>query len=184
MAAVLLIGVAAGAFLFLRDDDDRAVTPAPPGGKAYSARQLMPSLQDLGLRITEEGKDPAAGNNNSYRALYRADAGGVRVARIDITVHGTEQTAQAAFNTVAEAMRNPPPDFFAATAKQIDAVPLGLGNEAKSYQTDRGDSQGQRVYTDVYRFDRAVVVVSIVATPDAAMGARQAAAERIQAGTR
>jgi hypothetical protein len=135
--------------------------------------------------MTEQGKDPAAGGADNYRAIYRAESGPVRVARIDVTVHANDTLAAAAFRSVAEAMRNPPPDFFAATAKQIDAVPLGIGNEAKAYTTDRGDSQGNRVYTDVYRFDRAVVVVLIVASsPENAAQARTIAAERIQAATK
>jgi hypothetical protein len=148
------------AAIFLFNDDDGDGSNGPP---QYTAEALLPELGDVGLRLTEKQPDAAAQavGQDTWRALY---AGSTQLSSVQIyaTVLHDVGTAERQFTQLATALRNPPPEFVGSGVPQLDATPTSVGQNAKAYVTSRPDGRNQHVWTDIYRFDRAVVIVQVL----------------------
>ena len=102
-------------------------------------------------------------------------------ARIDVTVLKDAAAATAEWGTLSQALRNPPPDLFGGSSSQKDAPAMSIGDQSKAYITAKPDSSGTQVWTDVYRFGRAVAIVQVLSRDEsAAQKARLAIAEKIR----
>ncbi|MEO8538104.1 MAG: hypothetical protein ABI577_00065 [bacterium] len=158
------------------DDDD-----AGSGTAGKTAADLSPDLKSLGFTVAQSGK--AAGstqNQDAYTTQYAGSGGKVTAARTDINLHPSVDAATQQYNAISEALRNPPPDLFGANATQDDNTTLFKADQGKSYKTTKADSQGVRVFTDVYRMGRAVVIVYVIGADGADTDAvRKKAAEEI-----
>ena len=125
----------------------------------------MPDLAALGLRLVSQQRDPAAQpGQDAHRALYQKDTAPKLSARVDTQVLPDNGQAMQVWGIKAEAMRNPPPDFIGASATFVVAAPAAAGDQARAYVTSKADSQGNLVWTEVYRFGRAVVIVQVLGT--------------------
>ncbi|MCL4242759.1 MAG: hypothetical protein KJ048_15520 [Dehalococcoidia bacterium] len=180
---IALAGLAALALAFgpaCGDDDDTA--PADAGGTPTTAADLLPDLSADGFALVETGRVPgAAESQDAHFAIY-AKQGAISQARVEVNMHSTPDAATDQFNAISEALRNPPPDLFGPNATQADSQAVFQGDQSRSYVTTKPDGQGNLVYTDAYRFGRAVVIVYLISNdPAAAAEARKDIAEKISA---
>lgn len=187
-----LRGVALGALAFLLvafgaacgDDDDDA--PAGNGSTTpVTAADLLPDLTGDGFALVETGRVPgAAESQDAHIALY-AKQGTVSAARVEVNMHATAEAAADQFGAISEALRNPPPDLFGPNATQTDNQAVFQGDQSRSYVTTKPDGNGNLVYTDAYRFNRAVAIVYVISSDSAAAAeARKGIAEKISAKAR
>ncbi|OAI40443.1 hypothetical protein AYO38_01090 [bacterium SCGC AG-212-C10] len=157
-------------------DDDAptatATVPSPAATTASSAagttatalpaasltRQAMPDLKALGYNLDAQERDPAAPvGQDVYRARFSNPAGGQVL--IVLYYFPDEGTAAAQFTSLSEALKNPPPNFVGGNAQFNASQPPALGEQQKGYITAQSDSKGNRVWSDVYRFQKYVAVV-------------------------
>lgn len=102
-------------------------------------------------------------------------------ARVDITVMPSEADATRQWETLSQALRNPPPDLFGGSSTQKDAPATNVGDQSKAYVTTKPDTNGTLVWTDVYRFGRVVTVVQVLSRNEPeALKARTVIAEKIR----
>lgn len=156
-------------------------TPDAQSGD-LSAQQLVPDLSSAGFEKVEELRPPlqAPGQDN-YRAAYRStESGGMAV--VDVNVLDDVELAKTVFKTSAEALKNPPPDFVGGAEGWRDTGSPQIGDERKAYTTTNSDPQGNRAWSDIYRFGRVVVITQLLAPGDNdQLGMRQEIAERVLA---
>ncbi|MEO6397150.1 MAG: hypothetical protein ABIP13_01665 [Tepidiformaceae bacterium] len=168
------------------DGDSPAPTvTAREGGGAQSgvtAAGLVPDLTPLGFVIGQSERDPAAQpGQDAHRALFQQSGAPKMGARVDVSVSKDIPTAMAQWASTSTALKNPPPDLFGASSSQNDTAATGIGDQSKAYITAKPDPSGTQVWTDVYRFGRAVVIVQVLSRDEAAgQKARVAIAEMIR----
>lgn len=92
----------------------------------------------------------------------QGSGGKVASVRAEVILHPNAATASGQYGALSEALRNPPPDLFGANAVQADNTPAYQGDQSKSYQTTKGDGQGNLVFSDIHRMGRAVVILYFV----------------------
>lgn len=175
----IVLGVSCG------DESGDGAGTAPPtaaGGAALTAASLIPDLTSLGFTKGQAERDPAAlPGQDAYRALFQQQAAPQMGARVDITVVATEADAAKQWETLSVALRNPPPDIFGSASTQKDATATSLGNQSRAYMTAKPDTSGTQVWTDIYRFGRAIAVVQVLSRNEPeAQKARIAIAEKIR----
>ena len=73
-----------------------------------------------------------------------------------------DATSIAQYAALSTALKNPPPDFVGAKATFIDTPSPQAGDERKAYVTQAPDGQGNKVWTDIYRFGRLVAIVQLL----------------------
>ncbi len=147
-----------------------------------TANALVPSLDDLGYKLAQQGKEPAAiGGLDSALVLFQKE-GAAQSVQMRVYVFPDDATAAKQWSAYAEAFRNPPPDVLGTASKNIDAVSPPLGQLQKSYVTDKPDGSGNLVWTDIYRQGRVVLLVQVLdnARTDA-MSIRKPVADRVLA---
>lgn len=169
------------------DDAPPSGTPAAAEtatpGPTLTAAKMLPDLAALGFHVVSQGRDPAAQpGQDAHRGLFQKDSAPKMSARVDVQVLADEQQAQSVWGVKAEAMRNPPPDFIGASATLATTTPAAAADQARAYVTARADSQGNLVWTEVYRFGRSVVIVQLLGADSAeATRARRTVAEAVAA---
>ncbi len=150
-----------------------------------TAEGLTPEFDDLDLPLVSEDEGGVLDSGlDSRRALYSSSDGARQVLSV-IQVAEDDDQAQLLYSNFVEQLANPPPElFFGAEAEQVDAESLSLGTEDTAYVTAEPDDHNNRVWTDVYRTERVVVVTQVLG-PDEGEQAdlRQTVAERILDGT-
>jgi hypothetical protein len=158
-------------------------TTAPTGPIAAHAAEVIPNLDDLGFKLTQQGKPTASTNVQDVSlAQYQKTANPPMSARVEISVLADVPTATTTFGTLSEALRNPPPGLFGPNATQVDGPPTGVGEQSKAFVTAQPDGQGNYVFTDAYRFGRTFVITYLIAkNPAEALTARKAIAEKVKA---
>jgi hypothetical protein len=151
------------------------------GGGGLTAKSLIPDLGNLQMEIAEEGRDPfAAPSQDTYRARYAATDGTARAAIIVLFVEADSAMAEISYAGLAKVLENPPEEFFGADAEQAEVDALPLGDERRSFVTAQADSQGNRVWTDVYRKGRVITVIQVLSPEESDHDAlRQAVAEAV-----
>lgn len=158
------------------DDDDSGDDISP----ALTAADLLPDLSGDGFSLVQSGRVPGAAESQDANFAIYTRQGAVSQARIEVNMHPTADAATSQFNAIAEALRNPPPDLFGPNATQADNQAVFQGDQSRSYVTTKPDGQGNLVYTDAYRFGRAVVIVYVIGNdPQAAAQTRKEIAEAI-----
>ena len=127
-------------------------------------------------------RDPAAqAGQDAHRALFQQTAAPQMGARVDVTVLKDHATATNQWETLSQALRNPPPDLFGGSSSQKDAPATNIGDQSKAYIPAKPDTNGTQVWTDVYRFGRSVVIVQVLSRNEVeAQKARIAIAEKIR----
>jgi hypothetical protein len=157
-------------------DSTRPISPVV----ILQAVALMPKLDDLGYQLTQQGKDPIApASVDTAQAIY-VKAGTNRSIQVRIYVMGTADLARAQYKTYADQFRNPPPDVLGIPSKNVDTLSPRVGDEQKSYVTEKPDGQGNNVWTDIYRAGRVVFFSQVLdSAASDQMPLRTAVAERI-----
>ncbi len=122
----------------------------------------------------QQGKDPLVpATQDMVKAGYRQTSAPMGSALLRIYIEPDVAAAQKLFGTIAEAYGTIP---LAALIEQDPTRPLSsagapantgtvsppLGDQQRSYVTIRADSQGNRVWTDIYRSRRTVIVVQLL----------------------
>jgi len=192
-----LILLLAGSFVALTacggdDDVSKTVKGTPVSatpsatGAAKKAADLLPKLDSLGFKMTQQGAPSATTSGiDAALAQYERAAPTQMGARVEIRVFPDESVAATQFVTLSEALRNPPPDLFGPNATQTDTSRPGPGDQGKSYVTAKPDGQGNFVWTDAYRFGRAFVIVySLGKESPETLQVRRSVGELIAAGSR
>ena len=159
------------------------------GGKADSATasktaaDLTPDLSSKGLTITQSGKATGSTQDqDAFTVQYAGSTGPGKVlaARTDINLHPSVETATQQYGVISEALKNPPPDLFGPNATQDANNPVFQADQGRSYKAAKADSNGARVFTDVYRMGRAVAIVYVIGPDgDATDAVRKLAAQEI-----
>lgn len=154
-AALILLALASvGAFAACGDGNDE---DAP--AKANTAAELIPDLSGAGFALGETGRVPGATSNQDAHYAVYGGPGAVGSIRVEVNMHADVEAAAKQYGSIAEALRNPPPDLFGPNATQQEGAAVYQGDESRSYVTTKADPQGNLVYTDAYRFGRVVAIV-------------------------
>lgn len=133
------------------------------GGEEQTAEGLVPDLGDIGLEVADEGRDPLAPDDQDmYRVLYADPEDNGRAVVTVVYREEDEEEASAFFATLAEALGNAPPEFFGVEAEQTSEEPIGRGDEQIAYVTADPDSRGNRVWTDLYRRGRIIILTQVL----------------------
>ena len=132
----------------------------PPPASASKAQGSVPDLSALGYTVQQQGKDPGAVSQDVYRVLFARENG--RGAMTVLYAFPDDATAKSQFAILSAALKNPPPDFVGAKATFIDTGSPPAGDERKAYVTQALDGQGNKVWSDVYRFGRLVAIVQVL----------------------
>jgi hypothetical protein len=181
LAAVVVFTLAAGG---CGGDDDDAPATTPASGptatastRAFKAAELVPDLGSLGFVAAQQGPDAATGPKVDVHRVLWQKSGTNRGALGVIYVFPDAAAATQQFTVLAEALRNPPPDYLGgAKANWTEAPSPKVGEQQKSYITSEPDGQGNRAWTDVYRMGRVVTIVQLL---DSAQGDQMTTREAI-----
>ncbi|GBD22769.1 hypothetical protein HRbin29_00413 [bacterium HR29] len=139
----------------------------------------MPDLSDLGFEPVQSAPEPFASPGwEGHRTLYLRQASGEQVMVIAYVASDPAFAARQ-FATLAEALRTPPPTVFGAPTAMVDEASPPLGEERRSYRARDPDSQGNTVWTDIYRAGTVVVIVQYLGPASGdSLAVRTAAASR------
>ena len=163
VATLAAVAVLAGASFVAcggDDDDDSATTPAASDQTVATAAELVADIPKLGYKEVTDGKAAGFAETATSRvALFENPASKVSSLRLEVSIFANLETATTNFGTLAEALKNPPPDLFGANTKQTAGTPAYQADQSRSYRTDKPDNQGTYVWSDIHRFGRAVVIV-------------------------
>lgn len=147
-------------------------TPTPSGETnitdgQFTAADLIPDLSSDGFVKQESGRPQGATTDQDVHFAIFNGSGAVAAVRIEVNMQPTEDGAAVQFGTLADALRNPPPDLFGPNATQADGTPVHQADQSRSYVTTRPDVNGNLVYTDAHRFGRAIVIIYVIANDEA-----------------
>ena len=145
------------------------------------AADIIPDMEDLGLVVADEGRDTfVPPDQDMRRALYLDPEDDNRAATVTVYVLDGEEAARMNYAIFAEALANPPPEFFGAEAEQAPAEPLDLGDERAAYVTAQPDAHGRLVWTDIVRTGQVVFITQVLALDgEDHVAARSLVAERV-----
>ena len=163
------------------DDDDETATPTVAADAATTAAELVADIPKLGYAEVS-GSSGFAETEISKVALFENPASKVPSLRLEVSILANAEAATTNFGTLADALKNPPPDLFGANTKQTAGTPAYQADQSRSYKTDKPDNQGTFVFSDIHRFGRAVVIIYTIG-PDSAetVTVRRQVAEQLAA---
>ena len=172
LAALALIALPLAAACGDGPDDAPDPTPTASGDTnvtdgRFTAADLIPDLQSDGFVKQESGRPQGATTDQDVHFAIFAGTGAIAAVRIEVNMQPMEEVAATQFNTLADALRNPPPDLFGPNATQADATPVHQADQSRSYVTTNPDATGNLVYTDAHRFDRAIVIIYVISNDEA-----------------
>ncbi|MFN0096682.1 MAG: hypothetical protein ACKVVT_18145 [Dehalococcoidia bacterium] len=171
MLAVALLAGCGG------DDDEPVATPSPGGSPptastgtpaaALTPGGILPTMASFGFRRTEPEKVAAPGGLDIAFSIYERTTEPKVQARAEVRVYANEAAARADYPTQSEGWKTPPPDVFNTDLKNVSAPALGGMAEAVGYVATAVDQERNRVWTDVYRIGRVVVVQHVLGRQEA-----------------
>lgn len=151
-------------------DGDSSATSAPTQtnltDERFTAADLIPDLQSDGFKREESGRPEGASPAQDVHFALFSGEGAIAAVRLETSRLATRDEASAQFSAFAEALRNPPPDLFGPNASQSDGVPVYQADQSRSYVTTAPDGEGNLVYTDIHRFDRAIAIIYLIASDE------------------
>ena len=185
MAVATVVGVACG-------DEGAKTAPAgsppavtPPASRtALVATDLVPDLSQLKFGRTTPERIPAQSLDIAF-GVYQRTGNAPAQARVEVRVYPTEENAKGDFKAQAEGWKSPPPTLFGGDPKNVDLPTLTGFADAKAYIASNRDPSGNRVWTDIYRIGRVIVVAHVVAANEGDVTpVRQAVADAMKAGVK
>jgi hypothetical protein len=138
-----------------------ASATASVAASGFKAQDAVPDLTSLGYTVQQQGKDPAAGAVDVYRALFASKTAG-HAAMTVLYNFPDVATAKTQYASLADALKNPPPDFVGSKATFVDTPSPAVGDAQKAYVTQAADSGGLKVWTDIYQIGHVVVIVQVL----------------------
>lgn len=123
-----------------------------------TARELLPSLADLGYRQTAPETIPGTGALDIAFSVYERPDPPRAQARVEVRVYPDEAAARGDYRAQAEGWKNPPPGLFGGDPANVEGPALAGMDEATAYLATNRDPQGFRLWTDIYRIGRVIVV--------------------------
>jgi len=96
-------------------------------------------------------------------SVYKLPKAQAMSARVETRVYPTEEIAATDYKAQAVGWKTPPAEVLGANLKNGDGPKLSVGAESTSYRSEARDQAGNRVYTDVYRIGRVVVIQIVLA---------------------
>ncbi|MGD9933867.1 MAG: hypothetical protein AB7T37_09110 [Dehalococcoidia bacterium] len=118
----------------------------------------MPVLADLGFRQTAPEKLAGTGALDLAFSVYERTDVPRAQARVEVRVYPDEAAARADYKAQAEGWKNPPPGLFGGDPANVDGPVLAGMDDATAYLATNRDPQGFRLWTDVFRIGRVIVV--------------------------
>ena len=163
------------------DDDAEGATPTTATlQRSLTAVGVLPTL--AGYDRSNPEKVVAPGTLDIVFSVYRKSGTQDVNARVEARVYATEADAKADYAAQAQGWKNPPPGLFGPNLRNADGPALTGMGEATAYEAQTKDAAGRRVYTDVYRVGRVIVVQHVLSGDDgAAEVLRKALAESVKA---
>jgi hypothetical protein len=167
IALLAAIAVFAGACGDGDDNDDETATATGTGGSATApvaleATSLLPDLAADGFNQTAPERIPNTGQLDIAFSVYEKASGTPVMARAEVRVYPDAGVADADFEQQAEGWKNPPPGLFGADPGNVESEPLEGLDEAAAYIATNRDAQGTRLWTDIYRVGRVIVVAHVL----------------------
>lgn len=101
-------------------------------------------------------------------------------ARVDVFVYPSEEMAKQDFAVKSTALKNLPPGEFPGTTLR-DTAAIKEGDEAKGYQGNTIDANGNRLWVDAVRVKDTVVTIQLIAPDTQATATRTAIAKAFAA---
>ncbi len=140
-----------------------ASTTTPDASRvALTAAAVLPNLGASGFAQTAPENVAAPGGLDIAFSIYERATEPKLQARAEVRVYPTEADAKADYPTQSQGWKNPPPDVFGIDPKNADATALAGLSEAVAYIGTAVDGERNRVWTDVYRIGRVVVVQHVL----------------------
>ncbi len=167
------------------DDGGGASSATTAASGPLSATALVPQLQAKGYNQTVPEKVQGTGKVDVVFTIYEQATGARTQGRIEVRVYPDEGVASGDYTAQATGWKTPPPGLFGADLGNADSAPVAGFRDAKAYTAGKADARGNRVFTDVYRQGRVIVVTHVLG-PDAgaAQPLRQLLADGIKANVR
>jgi hypothetical protein len=159
--------------------------PLATAKAVLTALSLFPDLGPQGFTRQPPERIPAPGGIDIMFAAYEHSAAPRMAARAEIRVYTAIDAAKQDYALQADGWKNPPPELFGGQVKNADHTALTGLEEARAYRTTSVDKDGNRIWTDVYRFGRVVVISHVLGREDKdADPIRRAIAESVGARAR
>jgi hypothetical protein len=135
-------------------------TTADPDG--LSALDLAPDLGDLGFNQTNPERIPNTGELDLAFRVFEKPSAPKLQARTEVRVYPEESIAERDFPLQAEGWKNPPPGLFGGDPENVEGPALEGPDDAVGYIAANKDPQGFRLWTDVFRIGRVIVVAHVL----------------------
>ncbi|MCA9830855.1 MAG: hypothetical protein R3B97_00100 [Dehalococcoidia bacterium] len=135
----------------------------------------------MGFNQTTPEKIPGTGQLDLAFSVYdRANAPRAQ-ARVEVRVYPDDAAARTDYKNQAQGWKTPPPGLFGGDPANVDGPALTGMDEATAYLATNRDPQGFRLWTDVYRMGRVIVVAHVLGQNEADVTpVRNAVAERVR----
>jgi hypothetical protein len=141
----------------------------------------MPSFDDYDRTEPEKIAAPGGQPDIAFSLYRKANAQAVS-ARVETRVYPTEAIAETDYTAQAAGWKNPPSDLFGANLNNAEGPKLNAAPGSTSYRSQTRDAGGNRVYTDVYRVGRVIVIQMVLARDESdATPLRNALANQVNA---
>ncbi len=154
-------------------DNGAAPTAATTGSPTTAATRSQANLTATGSIPDVDGyersvaeKVVAPAGLDIATSLFRKKGTTDVAARLEVRVYKDEATAKSDMAAQALGWKSPPPGLFGSNITNNDSAPLMAFAEATAYRAQAADAQGNRVYTDVYRVGRVIVVQHVLSKSD------------------
>jgi hypothetical protein len=159
-------------------DDDAPASPSSPPttgaadspsatAAALTSAALLPDLAGLGFVRTQPEKVAAPGGIDISFSIYEKATEPKLQARAEVRVYATEGAAKTDYPIQTEGWKSPPPGVFGIDPKNVSAPALAGMDAAVAYIGSATDQDRNRVFTDVYRVGRVVVVQHVLGQKEA-----------------
>jgi hypothetical protein len=123
---------------------------------------LLPDLSGIGLQNSEPETLPGTGALDiALRFFQRTGAPQIQ-ARTEVRVYPTEDDAAGDFPAQAEGWQTPRPGLFGGEPENVESPPLTDLDDAAAYIATNTDPQGFRLWTDVFRLGRVIVIAHVL----------------------
>ncbi len=142
----------------------QATTAATSSQANLVATTSIPDVDGYERSVAEKVAAPAG--LDIATSLYRKKGTTEVAGRVEVRVYKDEASAKGDYAPQALGWKNPPPGLLGANVTNIDSAPLANFADATAYRAQAADSQGLRVYTDVYRVGRVIVVQHVLSKSD------------------
>ncbi len=158
-----------------------ALATGSAGVTGLKAIDIVPDLSGEGYDQTVPETLPNTGDLDIAFSQFRKASPAVE-ARAEVRVYPHEDIADEDFEAQAEGWKTPPPGLFGGDPGNLEAPALEGMDDAVGYIASKRDPQGVRLWTDVYRIGRVIVVAHVLGQTEGDVNpVRRAISEAVRA---